>query len=406
MRVSGKKKLWRVAPGDAEKLSGLAVGDWVRIKQCLGARSNYESNNTGKENIAVVYSILQDYSYLELAFCFQGKLVVHFTEVEKISPIKIGQYVHFRAGLTKPRWGWRGANPNSRGVVTAVNANGEIRVSLFGLSGWWRGDPADFEVEQMYAVGEWVKLKEDYTDGRKSLPAESIGVVQGLSYHENEWDGSVLVAFCREPELWVGHTSKLEKTERFYIGQRVKVKPSIPNPRFGWSGHSHASIVSITAIDADGKIKVSSSSAQKPWILDPSEVVMVEEEQLNIGDWVKIKPSIVMPAYHWGDVARQSVGVIHKMEDGELWVAFCFMEQLWMCKDSEMEKVRPFRVGDRVRFREGLKIPRWGWGMETHASKGQVVGVDANGKVRVRFRWREGRPWIGDPADLVLDDTT
>ncbi|KGN48095.1 E3 ubiquitin-protein ligase KEG [Cucumis sativus] len=406
VRVSGRKKLWRVAPGDAEKLSGLAVGDWVRIKQCLGARSNYESNNTGKENIAVVYSI-QDYSYVDLASCFrEGKFPVHCTEVEKIPPIKIGQYVHFRAGLIIPRWGWRGANPNSRGVVTAVNANGEIRVSLFGLSGWWRGDPADFEVEQMYAVGEWVKLKEDYTDGRKSLPAGSIGVVQGLSYQENEWDGSVLVGFCREPELWVGHTSKLEKTERFYIGQHVKVKPSIPNPRFGWSGHSHASIVSITAIDADGKIKVSSSSPQKLWILDPSEVVMVEEEQLNIGDWVKIKPSIVMPAYHWGDVTRQSVGVIHKMEDGELWVAFCFMEQLWMCKDSEMEKVRPFRVGDTVRFREGLKIPRWGWGMETHASKGQVVGVDANGKVRVRFRWREGRPWIGDPADLVLDNTT
>lgn len=42
--------------------------------------------------------------------------------------------------------------------------------------------------------------------------------------------------------------------------------------------------------------------------------------------------------------------------------------------------------------------------METHASRGEVVGVDANGKLRIKFQWREGRPWIGDPADIILDE--
>ena len=40
----------------------------------------------------------------------------------------------------------------------------------------------------------------------------------------------------------------------------------------------------------------------------------------------------------------------------------------------------------------------------THASKGRVVGVDANGKVRIKFQWTEGRPWVGDPTNVILDE--
>ena len=82
------------------------------------------------------------------------------------------------------------------------------------------------------------------------------------------------------------------------------------------------------------------------------------------------------------------------------------MERLWLCKVWEMEKGKPFKVGDKVGIKEGLVTPRWGWGMETHASRGEVVGVDANGKLRIKFKWREGRPWIGDPADIILDDNS
>jgi E3 ubiquitin-protein ligase KEG len=74
----------------------------------------------------------------------------------------------------------------------------------------------------------------------------------------------------------------------------------------------------------------------------------------------------------------------------------------WLCKEWEVEKVRPFRQGDKVRIRPGLVSPRWGWGMETYVSKGEIVGADANGKLRITFRWRD-RLWIGDPADIVLE---
>ena len=111
----------------------------------------------------------------------------------------------------------------------------------------------------------------------------------------------------------------------------------------------------------------------------------MEEEEIRIGDWVRVRASVPTPSHHCGEVSHASVGVVHWIEDGELCVAFCFMERLWVCKAWEMEKVRAFKVGDKVRIRGGLVTPRWGWGMETPASRGEVVGVDANGKLRIRF---------------------
>ncbi|KAJ7949366.1 E3 ubiquitin-protein ligase KEG [Quillaja saponaria] len=375
VRVAGQQSLWKVSPGDAERLSGFEVGDW-------------------------------DSGYLELACCFRkGRSITHYTDVEKVPCFKIGQYVRFRTGLNEPRWGWRGAQPDSLGVITSVHADGEVKVAFFGLPGFWKGDPADFEIEQMFEVGEWVRLK-DNANNWKSVGPGCVGVVQGIGYEGDEWDGNTYVSFCGEQEKWVGPTTYLKKCDRFIIGQKVRVKQSLKQPRFGWSGHNHASIGTISAIDADGKLKIYTPAGSKAWMLDPAEVELVKEEELCIGDWVRVRSSISNPTHQWGEVSHSSIGVVHRKEDGELWVAFCFVERLWLCKTWEMERVRPFKMGDNVQIRDGLVTPRWGWGMETHASKGQVVGVDANGKLRIKFRWREGRPWIGDPADIVLDEST
>nr|XP_023889713.1 E3 ubiquitin-protein ligase KEG isoform X1 [Quercus suber] len=405
VRVTGRQSLWRVSPGDAERLSGFEVGDWVRSKPSLGTRPSYDWNSIGKESVAIVHSV-QETGYLELACCFRkGKWITHYTDVEKVPCFKVGQYVQFRSGLVEPRWGWRGAQPNSRGIITSVHADGEVRVAFFGLSGLWKGDPADLEIEQMFEVGEWVRLI-DNASNWKSIGPGSVGVVQGIGYEGDEWNGTTYVGFCGEQERWVGPTSHLQRVERLMVGQKVSVKLSVKQPRFGWSGHSHASVGTISAIDADGKLRIYTPAGSKAWMLDPSEVDLVEEEELRIGDWVRVKASVSTPIHQWGEVRHSSLGVVHRMEDGELWVAFCFLDRLWLCKALEMERVRPFKVGDKVRIREGLVTPRWGWGMETHASKGQVVGVDANGKLRIKFRWREGRPWIGDPADIALDESS
>lgn len=375
----------------------------MRSKPSLGVRPSYDWNSIGKEGLAIVHSV-QETGYLELACCFRkGKWITHYTDVEKVQRFKVGQHVKFRSGMVEPRWGWRGAQPNSRGVITSVNADGEVRVALIGLPGLWRGDPADLEMEEMFEVGEWVKLKAT-ANSWNSIGPGCIGVVQGIGYEGNEWDGNVFVAFCREQDKWVGHPAHLERVNKLMVGQRVRVKSSFKQPRFGWSGHNHASVGTISSIDADGKLRIYTPAGSKAWALDPSEVDLVEEEELSIGDWVRVKVSVSIPTHHWGEVCHSSIGVVHHIENGDLWVSFCFMERLWLCKASEMEKVRSFKVGDKVKIKEGLVTPRWGWGMETHASRGEVVGVDANGKLRIKFQWREGRPWIGDPADIVLDE--
>ncbi|KAJ9179541.1 hypothetical protein P3X46_011317 [Hevea brasiliensis] len=404
VKVAGRQSLWKVSPGDAERLSGFEVGDWVRSKPSLGTRPSYDWNSIGKESLAVVHSV-QETGYLELACCFRkGRWITHYTDVEKVPCFKVGQHVRFRTGLVEPRWAWRHALPDSRGIITTVHADGEVRVAFCGLPALWRGDPADLEIGQMFEVGEWVRLKEDVVNW-KSIGPGSIGIVQGIGYDGDEWDGSIYVGFCGEQERWVGPASHVERVGRLIVGQKVRVKLSVKHPRFGWSGHSHASAGTISAIDADGKLRIYTPVGSKTWILDPSEVELVEEEELHIGDWVKVRASVSTPTHHWGEVNHFSIGVVHRMEDGELWVAFCFMERLWLCKAWEMERVRPFKVGDKVRIKEGIITPRWGWGMETQASKGWVVGVDANGKLRIKFQWKEGRPWIGDPADIVLDES-
>ncbi|CAM8889070.1 unnamed protein product [Rhodiola kirilowii] len=405
VRVPRRASLWKVSPGDAERLSGLEVGDWVRSKPSLGIRPSYDWTSVGKESLAVVHSV-QDTGYLELACCFRrGKSVSHFTDVEKVPSFKVGQHVRFRTGLTEPRWGWRGAKPESRGIIASVRADGEVRVTLFGLSGLWRGDPSDLEIEFMFDVGDWVRIV-DGVSSWKSVGPGSVGIVQGMGYENDEWDGSILVGFCGEQEIWAGPSTHLEKVDKLTIGQRVKVKDNVKQPRFGWSGHSQASIGIISGIDADGKLRIYTPAGSKSWMLDPSEVCLVEEDTLNIGDWVRVKSSVSTPTHQWGEVSHSSIGVIHRMENEQLWVAFCFVERLWLCQACEMEKVRPFKVKDKVKIRPGLIAPRWGWGMETHASKGLVVGVDANGKLRIKFQWRESRPWIGDPSDIVLDEST
>ncbi|KAF5764665.1 putative non-specific serine/threonine protein kinase [Helianthus annuus] len=397
-------KRWKVSPGDAEVLSGFEVGDWARSKPSVGTRPSYDWLSIGKESLAVVHSV-QDSGYLELACCFRkGKLKTHHTDIEKVSRLKIGQHVRFRAGLQEPRWGWRGAQRDSQGVIISVDSDGELRVTFFGVSGLWRGDPSDFEIEPTFEVGEWVRMT-DNSSVWKSIGPGSIGVVQGIVYEEDIWAGNISVCFCGEQERWVGPSAHLEKVNKLTNGQRVRVKASVTHPRFGWSGHIHSSIGVISAIDADGKLRIFTPSGSKSWMLDPFEVEVVEQEELRIGDWVRVKPSVSNPTHHWGDVTNSSMGVVHRIVDDGLWVAFCFLERLWLCKNWEMERVRPFVVGDKVKIKTGLVSPRWGWGMETHTSKGQVVGVDANGKLRIKFQWREGKPWIGDPADIVHDET-
>ena len=67
------------------------------------------------------------------------------------------------------------------------------------------------------------------------------------------------------------------------------------------SGHTHASIGTIQAINANGKLRIYTPEGSKAWMLDPSEVEVVEEKGFCIGDWVKVKALVSTPTHHWGE---------------------------------------------------------------------------------------------------------
>ncbi|CAN1316141.1 E3 ubiquitin-protein ligase KEG [Linum perenne] len=350
------------------------VGDWVKFRRSLTTPANGWQAAKHK-SVGFVQTVV-DKDNLVVSFC-TGEAHVLASEVWKVIPLDRGQHVRLKSDVKEPRFGWRGQLRDSIGTVLCVDDDGILRVGFPGASRGWKADPAEMERVEEFKVGDWVRIRPTLTTAKHGLGSER----------------------------WVGPTCHLERVERLIVGQKVRVKLCVKQPRFGWSGHSHGSVGTIAGIDADGKLRIYTPAGSKTWMLDPSEVEVVKEEEVGIGDWVRVRKTVSTPSHQWGEVNHKSIGVVHRMEDGEVWVSFCFMERLWICKAWEMEKIRAFEIGDKVRIREGLITPRWGWGMETHTSKGEVVGVDANGKLRIKFQWREGRPWIGDPADIVIDES-
>eukprot|EP00850_Spirogloea_muscicola_P008200 SM000043S15828 [mRNA] locus=s43:431291:439771:+ [translate_table: standard] len=443
VRVEGRASMWRLSPGDAERLSGYLVGDWVRLRdRGTGVRPRYNWHGAGPHSTAVVHSI-SDAGVLDLAGTFrQGRWQAHCSDVEKVEALRVGHHVRLRRDLDSPRWGWRGAHAGSRGVVIGVHADGELRLALAGVAAPWRADPADVEREEVFEVGEWVKVRNGPVEpvyGWRGVKPGSIGIVQGLismglpasesagaaaaasAGSGNAEGGAVAeeeeqvmqVGFCGVQEKLLALPEELERVTPLAVGQAVRVRPSVVAPRFGWSGHSPGSVGIVAVVDADGLLRVNSAvggggnAASKSWMLDPAEVEPVDAAAAapRVGDWVRVSPSVPTPSHQWGDVTHASIGVVHRVGgEGDIWLAFCFLERLWMCRPGEVERLAPFRIGDAVRIKRSVAMPRWGWGIETRRSRGVVTGVDADGKVRIRFHRRDGRPWVGDPADIELDD--
>ena len=156
-----------------------------------------------------------------------------------------------------------------------------------------KAPPADLEVEQIFEVGEWEKLREDVSNWKSVGPGSGF-VLQGIRYDGDNW-GSLYDGFSGEQERWAGPTSHLERAERLMIGQKVRVKLSVKQRRLGWS--------------------------------TLMEVELVEDEELHIGDWVKVRASVSTPTHQWVEVNHSSVGVVHRMENGDPSVSWSWQEK-------------------------------------------------------------------------------
>ena len=105
---------------------------------------------------------------------------------------------------------------------------------------------------------------------------------------------------------------------------------------------------------------------------------------MQVGDWVRVKASVPSPKYGWEDVTRNSIGVIHSLEDdGDMGIAFCFRSKPFSCSVVDMEKVPPFEVGQRIHVTPSIAQPRLGWSNETAATIGTVTRIDMDGTLNV-----------------------
>lgn len=107
---------------------------------------------------------------------------------------------------------------------------------------------------------------------------------------------------------------------------------------------------------------------------------------MQVGNWVRVKASCSSPKYGWDDVSRNSIGVIHSLEDdGDTGVAFCFRNKPFCCSVADIEKVPPFEVGQRIHVMPSISQPRLGWSNETAATIGTISRIDMDGTLNVSF---------------------
>jgi E3 ubiquitin-protein ligase KEG len=97
-----------------------------------------------------------------------------------------------------------------------------------------------------------------------------------------------------------------------------------------------------------------------------------------------VKASVSSPKYGWEDITRNSIGIIHSLEeDGDMGVAFCFRSKPFSCSVTDVEKVPPFEVGQEIRVMQSVNQPRLGWSNESPATVGKIVRIDMDGALNV-----------------------
>lgn len=97
-----------------------------------------------------------------------------------------------------------------------------------------------------------------------------------------------------------------------------------------------------------------------------------------------MKASVSSPKYGWEDINRNSVGLIHSLEeDGDVGIAFCFRSKPFSCSVTDVEKVPPFEVGQEIHVMSSVTQPRLGWSNETPATVGKIVRIDMDGALNV-----------------------
>ncbi|XP_067273527.1 uncharacterized protein [Pseudorasbora parva] len=138
---------------------------------------------------------------------------------------------------------------------------------------------------------------------------------------------------------------------------------------------------------------------------------------IEVGDSVRVKSSVVIPTHKWGSVSNISIGVVKKIQGKFLTVDFPEQKN-WTGVVSEMERVTSvgsdlltnnssvdIKVGDRVRVKPSITTPKHNWGRNvTHKSVGVVKDIKGDGSLVVDFPGHANWKGILSEMERVTND--
>ena len=277
---------------------------WVKVKWPSGRSSSYRWGS--------------DYRYdLELVASAPGA---------EGGQIAVGSRVRIKASITRPKYGWGAVSHRSVGILREYDSDGDPVIDFPEQRGW-HASPEEMEL----------------VTGPRPTP-----------------------------------------TGRIASGTRVRVKPSITDPKYGWGMVTHGSVGILREYDSDGD-PVVDFPEQSGWHASPEELevvsgpVPVPPGGIAVGSKVRVKPSISRPKYGWGAVTHGSVGTLRRYDsDGD--PVIDFPEQSgWHATPDEIELVpgsgsiskRPTTAP--VRLKPGMRVkrgPDWKWGEQDGGAGG------------------------------------
>ena len=100
---------------------------------------------------------------------------------------------------------------------------------------------------------------------------------------------------------------------------------------------------------------------------------------------MRVRRAIDPPHYGWGGVTHESVGTLLSTDNPHrVTVDMPGRHNAWLAELQELERAAPreLTVGDRVRVRRAVRVPRFGWGSVDHDSVGTLLSVDHSRPVR------------------------
>ncbi|XP_073789389.1 uncharacterized protein ftr79 isoform X2 [Danio rerio] len=301
----------------------------------------------------------------QLEAVFNQKINETFQKVSDLttknnpSCINVGDRVRVKESIKRPKYDWgKGVTHKSVGVVKDIKSDKSLVVDFPGSAGW-KGilsemEPVNDDVECGSStltcnikIGDKVCVKpsvETPMYGWGSITNKSIGSVINVQ-------GETVTVHFPEQEGWIGDVSEvvlagntdLESSTHvsFKIGMRVRVRPSVKDPKHGWGSVIRNSIGVIKKIEG-GSLTVDFPE-QTDWTGEVSEMELFTSDvsgplSLSPGSRVRVKSTVSTPAHGWGGITKHSIGLVTAINGTKVTVKFSEQSN-WTGIVSEMEVV-------------------------------------------------------------------